>query len=954
MWLFNLKLNVGTRLGIVFLISILGTISIGLFAGIGFQKSRGEILNFQKQNLPQIKNSFNLSELGAAMEAFSLAIPAISDKAKLIDQNNRLNEKITELEKLLESLLKEQEYYQSTSSESESVAERLRSLAPIKVSLESNLKDLLQVTDTTLILEEQRNQIFAKISQYTETLREQFRKKIDWVSTQVQISSQELITKEDAQTAEHSTTEGGQVNNLVQQVEKLRVLMDTLASFERVSGYLFIITVSKNLADVQTMYNIFNSDLPSLNSKVYQIGNSELDRQIKQQIKELFKFGMGSDSIFQLRQQQFNVLQHSKNLTQQTGENVEKLRHSITAIIQFIDNKSQASSQETLRQLDVSVRYIISFIIVIVIFTAIIGYLLNLSIIRPLSRAVEVAHAIAQGNFNSEIKIKRMDETGQLLHALNTMQTQLCERIERERKVAEEALRINSALNSVTTSVFIADTDYSIIYMNKAAKNLLSKQETHFRHRFKDFNVDDVLGSKMDKYHTHPVQQRQLLDNLTTSYNSKFKMGEVTIDSTVTPVLNADGVRMGTIAEFRDISVQVAVEQEINTVVQAASQGDFSQRINMTGKTGFFEFFSRGVNQITDFNQSALREIMRMFAAFAQGDLTKTIDKQYVGEFEQLRKDANATAKKLTEIILLIQQMVDIVNKVALESSAGNASLSQRAEQHASFLQQTAASMEEMTSTVQQNADNAREAAQLAISAQAFAEKGSSVVGSAVQAIGEISTSSRKITDIITVIDEIAFQTNLLALNAAVEAARAGEQGRGFAVVAAEVRNLAQRSAAAAKEINLLIQDSVNKVEEGTRLANKSGETLQQIVTAVKKVSDIIAEIAAASSEQSSGISQVTLAISQLDSMTQQNSSLVQKAASSSEMMAAQVKTLKEQITFFNVGKQVPSIQPAEKVEKHAKFKEPTAPIAPPTQAQVGKVIPVTPYKKDDDEWEDF
>jgi methyl-accepting chemotaxis protein len=371
----------------------------------------------------------------------------------------------------------------------------------------------------------------------------------------------------------------------------------------------------------------------------------------------------------------------------------------------------------------------------------------------------------------------------------------------------------------------------------------------------------------------------------------------------------------------------------------------------MTGKTGFFEFFSRGVNQIMDFNQSALREIMRMFAAFAQGDLTKTIEKQYVGEFEQLRTDANATSKKLTEIILLIQQMIDIVNKVALESSAGNASLSQRTEQHASFLQQTAASMEQMTSTVQQNADNAREAAQLAISAQTFAEKGSSVVGSAVQAIGEISTSSRKITEIISVIDEIAFQTNLLALNAAVEAARAGEQGRGFAVVAAEVRNLAQRSAAAAKEIKLLIQDSVNKVDEGTRLANKSGETLQQIVVAVKKVSDIIAEIAAASAEQSSGISQVNLAISQMDNMTQQNASLVQKAAASSEMMAEQVKTLKEQITFFNVGKEKLS-QLTQDIDKSVKIKE--SPAHSSHSAKIGKVTSAISHKKDDDDWEDF
>jgi len=943
--------QVGTRLGFAFLISILAIFLVGTIAGIGFKKSRDEILSFQEQNLPQIKNSISLSELGAALEALSLAIPSVSSKEKLLSHDNRLHEKIAELEKLITILTQTQRHYQTHSQQTEEsqagIESHVASLSQIKTSLEKNLKDLLNVTDQMLVLEEQRNQVFMQINRYAETLRALFRKKIDAVSTQMQVYSQEASTPIEPSDA------NGQKNSvmlLTKETDGLRTLMDTLASFERITGYLFVVTVSKNLSDVQAMHLVFNNDLPSFSGKVSRVGNSELDRQIKQQIKELLKFGMGNGSIFQLRQQQFSVLHQSKELTQQTSNNVEKQRQNINAIIKFIDEESQRSSRETLRQIDVAIHYIIWFIGIMVLFIMIVGYLLNLSIIRPLSKAVGVANQIAQGNFDSQIEIKRMDETGQLLRALDVMQTQLRERIERDKKIAEEALRISFALDSVTTSVFIADTDYKIIYMNKSAYNLLSKQETHFKHRFSNFNVNDVLGSKMDKYHSYPEKQRGLLNNLVNSYNSKFKMGELTIDSTVTPVLNAEGVRIGTVAEFRDISVQVAVEQEINTVVQAASQGDFSQRINMLNKNGFFAVFSEGVNKIMDFNQSTLRETMHMFAALAQGDLTKTIEKQYVGEFEQLRNDANATTRKLTEIILLIQQMVDIVNRVALEISEGNTSLSQRTEQHASFLQQTAASMEEMTSTVQQNADNAHEATQLAISARGLAEKGSDVVGAAVRAIGEISTSSRKITDIIGVIDEIAFQTNLLALNAAVEAARAGEQGRGFAVVASEVRNLAQRSAAAAKEIKLLIQDSVSKVDEGTKLANKSGETLQQIVAAVKKVSDIIAEIAAASAEQSSGINQVNTAISQMDEMTQQNSTLVQKAALSSETMSEQVGLLKEQIRFFNVGKQATATLPALKSAKVAKSPAHSSNLSKKPVEK--KPCPVS--KTDDNGWEDF
>jgi methyl-accepting chemotaxis protein len=237
----------------------------------------------------------------------------------------------------------------------------------------------------------------------------------------------------------------------------------------------------------------------------------------------------------------------------------------------------------------------------------------------------------------------------------------------------------------------------------------------------------------------------------------------------------------------------------------------------------------------------------------------------------------------------------------AQEISSGNANLSGRTEQQSSSLEETASSMEEMTTTVKQNADNAGQANQLATAARDQAEKGGSVVGKAVRAMAGINDSSKKIADIIGVIDEIAFQTNLLALNAAVEAARAGEQGRGFAVVASEVRSLAGRSATAAKEIKDLIQDSVKKVEDGSVLVAQSGQTLEQIVSSVKKVSDIIAEIAAASREQSSGIEQVNRAVMQMDEMTQQNAALVEEASASSQAMADQARRLNEMLSRYQV-----------------------------------------------------
>jgi len=254
----------------------------------------------------------------------------------------------------------------------------------------------------------------------------------------------------------------------------------------------------------------------------------------------------------------------------------------------------------------------------------------------------------------------------------------------------------------------------------------------------------------------------------------------------------------------------------------------------------------------------------------------------------------------LVDLVGKVRMGTDQITTASSEIASGNLDLSQRTEEQVSSLEETASSMEELTSTVRQNADNARQANQLAAGASEVAVKGGAVVGQVVQTMSSINASSKKIVDIISVIDGIAFQTNILALNAAVEAARAGEQGRGFAVVATEVRTLAQRSAAAAKEIKELISDSVSKVEDGTRLVDEAGATMDEIVSAVKCVTDIMSEISAASQEQSSGIEQVNQAVSQMDEVTQQNAALVEEAAAA-ESMQDQAQALTQAVTIFKL-----------------------------------------------------
>ncbi|TAN66802.1 MAG: PAS domain S-box protein [Methylobacter sp.] len=570
------------------------------------------------------------------------------------------------------------------------------------------------------------------------------------------------------------------------------------------------------------------------------------------------------------------------------------------------------------------------------------------SIVPPLNTAISHFRQIAQGNYHNTIEIKGRDEVGKVMAALKAMQIKLGFDIADAKRIADEYLRIKIALDNVSTGVMIADNERNIIYVNKSVINMFGKAEADIRKQLPNFSAANLIGTNIDNFHKIPSHQAKLLAESTDSLSAiSLNWGDRYMVVTVNPVISFQNKRMGSVAEWLDRTAEVMVEKEVAVILVAAVMGDFTQRINMQGKVGFYRELSESINQLMQTSESGLNEAVRVFNALSHGDLTEKIVNYYSGTFGQLKDDANSTVDDLNDIIGQIKHVAESIHSAAKEIAHGNTSLSHRTEEQAASLQQTTVSMQKLTSTVQQNTENAKHASTLAVSASDTAGKGVAVINQVVKMMEGINESSRKIVEIISVIDSIAFQTNILALNAAVEAARAGEQGRGFAVVAGEVRNLAQRAAAAAGEIKNLIGDSVEKVEDGSKLVTQAGLTMEDIVNSIHGVTTIMTEISAASVEQSSGIEQVNMAICQMDDVTQQNAGLVEQASAAAESLEEQTQQLTLRVTHFKMAGDTDVVDSSFSIVPTKKVKN-TAHIS------VGHVVKLDPQSSDSGGWEEF
>jgi len=536
-------------------------------------------------------------------------------------------------------------------------------------------------------------------------------------------------------------------------------------------------------------------------------------------------------------------------------------------LLQYVDERIAKKTAETYAQASFAGYIALSVGLIAAVIGLVLAYFIPKSITNPLDEAVSIADSIAAGNLDNTINVRSEDDVGRLLKAMQKMQDDL-------RKVVTD---IETAVNAAVQGDFTRQVDLS------------GKQ---------GFGLD--IGQSLNALNNNLLNQIGGNPSDAVLVASRIASGDLS---------GAVNVRAGDTTSI--LSAMSSMRNNLNdtiaevqVMVNATAEGDFSKKMTTADKQGYSKTLSELLNRLSDVTEGGLQDAIRVSEAISQGDLTQTISKNYPGLFGQLKDAINTTVERLKDVIGLIREASDTINTAAGEIAAGNLDLSGRTEQEASSLEETSARMEQLSNTVNRNAQNAKDANQLSMRSNAVATRGGEMVRRVITTMGDIQGSSRKMAEIIGVIDSISFQTNILALNAAVEAARAGEQGRGFAVVATEVRNLAQRSAVAAKEIRGLIAESVDKVDAGTKLVHEAGSTMDEVVNSFQNVADLVIKIADASQEQSGGIDEVTMAISQMDKATQQNAALVEESAAAAKSLEEQAKGLVKAVDIFNLGDQ--------------------------------------------------
>jgi methyl-accepting chemotaxis protein len=468
--------------------------------------------------------------------------------------------------------------------------------------------------------------------------------------------------------------------------------------------------------------------------------------------------------------------------------------------------------------------------------------------------------------------------------------TTAIDQVQASMKAAHEAAafnqRIRLSLDSLPVCVTVSNAQAQLVHATPAAKELLKLVGGT------SFDTDKFYGSKLSTLFKDPANAARFDQAVRSGETVDMEVSGHKLRLLARPVCDSSGQPIGRITQWLDRTDELEAEVELDNLVNAGTQGDFSGRLNLDGKTGFFGKIAAGMNQLVQTSEQSLSDVARVLAAMAEGDLTQRVTRDYGGLFGAVKDSVNTTSGNLTRVIGEVRSAANALTNAAAQVSATAQSLSQAANQQATSVGQTSASIDSMSASINQNSDNARVTDGMATQANKEAVEGGAAVNHTVAAMKQIAAK-------IGIVDDIAYQTNLLALNAAIEAARAGEHGKGFAVVAAEVRKLAERSQEAAKEIGALAGSSVTTAETAGRL-------LDDIVPSIQKTSELVQEIAAASAEQSESVAQIGSAMGQLSKATQQNASASEELAATSEELASQADQLQHSIGFFNTGEEPP------------------------------------------------
>ena len=449
--------------------------------------------------------------------------------------------------------------------------------------------------------------------------------------------------------------------------------------------------------------------------------------------------------------------------------------------------------------------------------------------------------------------------------------------------------------------IMIADENNHITYCNESMISNFKKRESDLRKSLPSFNTDTLVGTSMDTFHKNPAHQKGMVAALQSSYRTKIVVGECHYSLIATPLFDENKKRMGTVVEWRDITDEVKAENDIFKLVEYVNRGDLTYRVSTHDKEGVFKKLGESMNELSETIQSVLDQTDEFLGEIASGQLTTRMEGQYEGIYESIKSNANIVAEKLFETISNINTSIDNVSTASKRIANGAQSLDERTQTQASNLEETAASIEQLSTNVKATTSTTLQALDISKQTYNAATEGETIVKDVVNAMGRIQDSSNKISEIIALINSIAFQTNLLSLNASVESARAGEQGRGFSVVAQEVRKLAENCSQASHQIKSLIEQSQLDVTQGSEMAQRASQSLEGIMKSVHKVSEMNEEINTSMAEQSSNLDQITLTVSTLDEMTQKNSSLVTQSASSVQSLDQEVNSLSHQIKFFKL-----------------------------------------------------